>query len=52
MWVRCFEDRTDLVRAALLGPADTPYEDGLYFFDFQFPAGYPADPPVRWVDHP
>lgn len=32
---------------ALIGPEGTPYEDGLYYFDFQFPAGYPADPPVR-----
>lgn len=28
-----------------MGAEGTPYEGGLYFFDFQFPASYPADPP-------
>ena len=27
------------------GPKSTPYEDGLFFFDFQLPADYPASPP-------
>ena len=28
------------------GPKRTPYEDGLFFFDFQFPADYPKVPPL------
>jgi len=29
------------VRAVITGPADTPYEGGLFVFDVYFPAGYP-----------
>ena len=29
------------VRAIITGPADTPYEGGLFVFDVYFPAGYP-----------
>lgn len=28
------------------GPAKTPYEDGLFFFDFQLSSNYPKAPPV------
>ena len=28
------------------GPARTPYEDGLFFFDFQLSADYPRAPPI------
>ena len=35
------------------GAEKTPYEDGLFFFDFQLSADYPKAPPVcfyhRWV---
>jgi len=27
------------------GPTNTPYEDGLFFFDIQLPPDYPASPP-------
>jgi hypothetical protein len=27
----------DLLRAAIVGPAGTPYHDGLFFFDVHFP---------------
>lgn len=33
------------VRAMILGPEDTPYEKGFYFFDINFPKTYPHDPP-------
>lgn len=42
---RAYENRIDLLRAAIVGAAGTPYHDGLYFFDVMFPQGYPACPP-------
>lgn len=32
-------------RAMIVGPADTPYEHGFFFFLFKFPESYPYDPP-------
>lgn len=41
--------RVDLLHAAMVGPAGTPYHDGLFFFDVKLPADYPATPPqVCW----
>ena len=31
--------------AMIFGPKDTPYENGVYFFDFLFPFNYPYEPP-------
>ena len=33
-------------QAMIIGPSDTPYEQGYYFFDFKFPHDYPHSPPV------
>jgi ubiquitin-protein ligase len=33
-------------QAMIIGPSDTPYEQGYYFFDFNFPSDYPHKPPV------
>lgn len=30
----------------MIGPSETPYEDGFYFFQFQYPDNYPMTPPV------
>ncbi|TVU17632.1 hypothetical protein EJB05_33680, partial [Eragrostis curvula] len=47
IYVRAFEDRMDLLRAAMVGAAGTPYQDGLFFFDLQLPpSSYPAEPPL------
>lgn len=32
-------------RALIVGPADTPYENGFYFFDMQIADNYPLQPP-------
>lgn len=48
IWVRAYESRTDLLRAAMVGPAGTPYHDGLFFFDIKLPSSYPATPPQVW----
>ena len=43
--VQAFEERLDLLRAVIEGPADTPYEGGLYIFDIMLPSQYPAVAP-------
>lgn len=43
--VRVYERRIDLMRAVIVGAADTPYHDGLFFFDILFPFDYPIRPP-------
>uniref|UniRef100_A0A0E0DM65 UBC core domain-containing protein n=1 Tax=Oryza meridionalis TaxID=40149 RepID=A0A0E0DM65_9ORYZ len=45
IYVRAFEDRMDLLRAAMVGAAGSPYHDGLFLFDIHLPATYPAAPP-------
>lgn len=47
IYVRGYEERMDLLRAAIVGPAGTPYHDGLFFFDIFLPSDYPNEPPVR-----
>ncbi|KAI0515985.1 hypothetical protein KFK09_008656 [Dendrobium nobile] len=46
IYVRIYEDRMDLLRAVIVGPAGTPYHDGLFFFDIYFPTTYPLVPPI------
>ncbi|KAG7657317.1 Ubiquitin-conjugating enzyme E2 [Arabidopsis suecica] len=43
--VRACESRMDLLRAVIIGAEGTPYHDGLFFFDIQFPDTYPSVPP-------
>ncbi|OEL22214.1 putative ubiquitin-conjugating enzyme E2 26 [Dichanthelium oligosanthes] len=45
IYVRVYEDRMDLLRAVIVGPAGTPYHDGLFFFDVYFPSRYPSKRP-------
>ncbi|KAI3902174.1 hypothetical protein MKW92_011333, partial [Papaver armeniacum] len=45
IFVRVYEGRIDLLRAVIIGSKGTPYHDGLFFFDIQFPSNYPASPP-------
>ena len=46
IWVRGFQDRMDLYSVMIRGPSKTPYQDGLFFFDFQLTADYPHAPPL------
>ena len=41
-------DETDMLTgyAMIVGPSETPYENGYYFFEFKFPNNYPFSPPV------
>ncbi|XP_066927802.1 (E3-independent) E2 ubiquitin-conjugating enzyme UBE2O-like isoform X2 [Clytia hemisphaerica] len=43
--VKSFQDRIDLLSILITGPVGTPYEDGLFVFDLQYPDNYPIDPP-------
>lgn len=45
VFVRGCESRMDLLRAVIVGATKTPYEDGLFAFDFFLPADYPSSPP-------
>uniref|UniRef100_A0A6C0JC05 Ubiquitin-conjugating enzyme E2 Z n=1 Tax=viral metagenome TaxID=1070528 RepID=A0A6C0JC05_9ZZZZ len=40
-------DSDDMLKgyAMIIGPEDTPYEGGYYFFKFKFPSNYPHAPP-------
>ncbi|XP_065876738.1 putative ubiquitin-conjugating enzyme E2 38 isoform X2 [Euphorbia lathyris] len=46
IFVRVYETRMELLRAVIIGPAGTPYHDGLFFFDCIFPTTYPDRPPM------
>lgn len=46
IYVRVFEERMDLIRAAIVGAPETPYHDCLFFFDIFLPPEYPYEPPV------
>ncbi|KAJ8431229.1 hypothetical protein Cgig2_033000 [Carnegiea gigantea] len=45
IYVRIYEERMDLLRAAIVGAPGTPYHDGLFFFDIFLPPDYPHVPP-------
>ena len=39
------DDNMYNVKAMIIGPKDTPYEGGFYFFDINFTSQYPMQPP-------
>ena len=41
-------DENDILKgyALIIGPPDTPYSGGYYFFKFQYPHDYPFSPPT------
>lgn len=45
VYVRACEDRMDLLRAAIVGPTKTPYEDALFIFDIYLAPDYPQTAP-------
>lgn len=44
--VRAYEDRTDLLRSLILGPANTPYEDAPFMIDWMLDSNFPHTPPI------
>ena len=52
--IYCHIDDSDItnIKALIIGPPNTPYENGFYFFDIKFPNDYPFNPPkVKFVTH-
>ncbi|KAF6835069.1 ubiquitin-conjugating enzyme [Colletotrichum plurivorum] len=45
IYVRYDEVRPDAMKVLIVGPKDTPYENGVFEFDVFCPAEYPAVPP-------
>jgi ubiquitin-protein ligase len=43
--VRVYEERLDVLKLLVFGPAGSPYEDVPFFFDVRFPAEYPQVAP-------
>ncbi|KAK8675444.1 hypothetical protein V6N13_033510 [Hibiscus sabdariffa] len=46
IYVRVYEERMDLLQAALVGAPGTPYHNGLFFFDIFLPSEFPYEPPM------
>lgn len=44
VFVRCDNDRLDIMKVLITGPADTPYANGCFVFDVYFPSDYPNSP--------
>jgi ubiquitin-protein ligase len=40
------ESNISILYAMIIGPKDTPYENGFYFFKFEYPDNYPMQPPI------
>lgn len=38
------DENIGISRACIIGPKNTPYENGIYFFEFRFPDNYPFEP--------
>ncbi|KAK4257902.1 hypothetical protein QN277_007430 [Acacia crassicarpa] len=52
IFVRVPETRSELLRAAIIGAAQTPYHDALFFFDIALTPNYPNEPPmVHYLSH-
>jgi ubiquitin-conjugating enzyme E2 Z len=45
--IYCHIDESNIknIKALIIGPPDTPYENGFYFFNIDFPNDYPFSPP-------
>ncbi|XP_064622207.1 baculoviral IAP repeat-containing protein 6-like isoform X2 [Lineus longissimus] len=46
VFVRCDEDRLDVMKVLITGPSETPYANGCFEFDVYFPPDYPNAPPL------
>ena len=45
VFVRYDENNIQLIKALIIGPKDTPYENGCFIFDIYIPNNYPHNPP-------
>ena len=46
VFVRCDDERLDVMKVMITGPQDTPYSNGCFEFDVFFPSDYPDSPPL------
>jgi ubiquitin-protein ligase len=40
------ENNITILYTMIIGPSNTPYENGFYFFKFEYPENYPMQPPI------
>ncbi|KAH9319688.1 hypothetical protein KI387_021457, partial [Taxus chinensis] len=45
IYLRVDPVRMDLLKALIVGPKETPYQNGIFIFDIYLPPGYPQVPP-------
>ena len=45
IFVRCDDTRLDILKALIIGPEGSPYENGCFEFDIWLPPDYPNSPP-------
>ncbi|KAF2653577.1 hypothetical protein K491DRAFT_661788 [Lophiostoma macrostomum CBS 122681] len=48
IFVKFGSSRPDVMKFVIIGPSDTPYENGLFEFDLWVPGNYPYEPPKVW----
>ena len=46
IFIRVDENRNDCLKALIIGPQGTPYQDGCFIFDIFLPQNYPQVPPM------
>jgi ubiquitin-protein ligase len=46
IFVNFDEDNVMKAKAMIIGPSETPFENGVLFFDISFPVNYPYSPPI------
>lgn len=46
VYISIVEEDISNICALIIGPDDTPYEGGFYFFRLEFPTNYPFSPPI------
>lgn len=49
VYVRYGEGRPDVMKVVIVGPKDTPYENGMFEFDIFCPLEYPNKSPKMWL---
>lgn len=46
IYIHVDENNIKQIKACIIGPINTPYQNGFYFFDIQFTNEYPFKPPI------
>lgn len=52
IFVRVDPSNMSVIRAMIIGPKDTPYENGCFIFDIKIPTNYPTQhPDIHFMNH-